>query len=66
MYRSLREGRYDIEVARFQDAVQSLAFKKTATFPVGLLLKSMLLRSTLEAGQKTPKSIYEEFGLTTG
>ena len=50
MYRTLREGRYDITVQSYQDAVQMLAFKKTDSFQVGLLMKSLLMRSDLNVG----------------
>ena len=66
MYRSLRENLYDIEVSRFQDAIQSLAFKKTDSYAVGLLMKSILTRSNLN--QASPGgfkgTIFQEFGLT--
>ena len=28
MYRNLRDERYDIDVVRFQDAIQQLSFKR--------------------------------------
>ena len=43
MYRSLREGRYDILTSEFQQAIDSLAFKKMDTYAVGLLMKSILI-----------------------
>ena len=43
MYRSLREGRYDIPTIEFQQAIESLAFKKMDTYEVGLLMKSILM-----------------------
>ena len=38
-----------------------MAFKKTDTFSAGLLMKSMLLRSSLTVGSNG--SIYAEFGI---
>jgi hypothetical protein len=48
MYRSLRENRYDINVDKFQEAIQSLSFRKTDSFPVGLLMKSLLTGKNLQ------------------
>ena len=61
MYRTLREQRCDIETIRFQEAVESLAFKKTNAFSAGLLMKSMLMRKSLNLGPAG--SIYNEFGI---
>lgn len=67
MYRSLRDNRYDIEVNRFKEAIDSLAFKQTNSFPVGLFMKSLLSRSNLNKGNSTAGSfngsIFDEFRL---
>ena len=48
MYRSLRENRYDINVDKFQDAIQALSFKKTDAFPIGLFMKTLLTGTSLQ------------------
>lgn len=65
MYRSLRESRYDIEVNRFQDTIENLAFKKTNSFATGLLMKSVLTRTNLHtaAPHGFNGSIFKEFGI---
>lgn len=65
MFRNLRDERYDIDVVRFQDAIQQLSFKRDESFPVGLFMKAMMTRTSLDAsGSTNGKSLMEEFGLS--
>ena len=66
MYRTLRQGRYDLTVKRFQETNNALAFKKMETFQVGLLMKSLLQRTSINVGSAQggfAGSICEEFGI---
>mmetsp|Transcript_38257 Transcript_38257/g.50172 ORF Transcript_38257/g.50172 Transcript_38257/m.50172 type:complete len:110 (+) Transcript_38257:1762-2091(+) len=63
MYRNLRDNRYDIDVAKFQDAIQLLSFKREDNFPLGLFMKSFLTRSTLSR-DGARGTLMEEFALT--
>ena len=62
MYRNLRDNRYDIDVQRFQNAIQLLSFKRDDNFPVGLLMKSLLTRQSINYDEKRG-SLAQEFGL---
>ena len=66
LYRLFREDRYNMNMKNFRDAVEQLAFQKDDTQSLGLLLKSVLLRSDLSKPYPSAKfqgSIYDEFGI---
>ena len=44
LYRLYRESRIDISALDFSKAIDKLAFKKEDSLPLGLLMKSMLMR----------------------
>ena len=68
LYRLYRESRIDISALDFSKAIDKLAFKKEDSLPLGLLMKSMLMRSNdltkPYGGSKTNGSIYAEFGIS--
>jgi len=64
MYRNFREGHYDVSVERYQGAIHLLSFKQEEAFPVGLLMKSLLTRTSLNHCDKRGGSLMQEFGLT--
>ena len=68
LYRLFKDGRIDISALDFAKATDKLAFKKEDSLPLGLLMKSMLLRKDgLDKafdGSRAKGSIYEEFGIS--
>ena len=68
LYRLYKEGRIEITALDFAKSIDKLAFKKEDSLPLGLLMKSMLLRgddlTKPSDDAKFKGSIYEEFGIS--